>query len=316
MRKPSSFFMIAALAWLPVQAVSAQLPPVTTDMPISKTSASHPTLAASGEELKGLLRLTKGECTSSGVKGTYFQMIDRSGAPISNTNSPCADKSLNPLAPGTDGGLSTSGFQPHPAVVFDGNGNALSKRITLPAKFFNVDFSVGTNEIDPQTKLSTAVPKVFHDGNGKITGATDLRAFGAAWNGNQATQSAGEGHYNQGSPKPDGQTPGLTTKPSGTYDATTRAFVIEWTSMIVGGAFDQNGGRWHLEGTFDPAVTVGDSPTISSVKGTTASRSSSGARLATTGPLIPLQTAVIATGAGSLLFLFSILPPLRRKKRR
>jgi hypothetical protein len=39
---------------------------------------------------------------------------------------------------------------------------------------------------------------------------------------------------------------------SGTYDARTDAFVLEWASQIVGGPFDKFTGFQHLEGTFEP----------------------------------------------------------------
>ncbi len=295
------------------------LPPLPID-PLAPKDDGGPSLAvAASAELKGLLRLTKGECTATGTKGTYFQMIDRSGSPITNTDSPCANKSLNPLTPGSEGGLSTTGFQPHSASVFDGNGNGLTRRITLPAKFFNVDFAVATNAKDPQTKLGTVVPRVLHDGNGNILADSDLRAFSAAWNGNQASQAAGEGHYNQGSPKPDGQTPGLTKKPSGTYNSSTRAFAIDWTSMIVGGAFDQNGGRWHLEGTFDPAVVIGDpAPQTTSVKSGRSPRPSAVDGLASTGPGLAPAAGAVLLGAGSAGLGLALMIPqsVRRGRRR
>jgi hypothetical protein len=41
---------------------------------------------------------------------------------------------------------------------------------------------------------------------------------------------------------------------SGTYDAATGHFVLQWKSLIVGGPFDRFTGSWHLEGTFVPAA--------------------------------------------------------------
>ena len=38
---------------------------------------------------------------------------------------------------------------------------------------------------------------------------------------------------------------------TGTYDAETGAFVLEWSSQIVGGPFNDSTGVWHLEGTFE-----------------------------------------------------------------
>ncbi|MEQ1702345.1 MAG: hypothetical protein ABMA25_19720 [Ilumatobacteraceae bacterium] len=54
--------------------------------------------------------------------------------------------------------------------------------------------------------------------------------------------------FNQGSPKADGSDANLT----GTIDAATGHYVIEWTSLISGGSFDGFTGVWHLEGTFTP----------------------------------------------------------------
>ena len=62
-----------------------------------------------------------------------------------------------------------------------------------------------------------------------------------AWNGQQ---------FNQGAPKPDGSSPGITVAPKGTYDPATGKYVLEWASQIVGGPFDGYTGVWHLEGTF------------------------------------------------------------------
>lgn len=46
---------------------------------------------------------------------------------------------------------------------------------------------------------------------------------------------------------------GVTSGPTGTIDAETGAFVLEWTSQIEGGAFNEFSGVWHLEGTFTAA---------------------------------------------------------------
>ena len=71
-----------------------------------------------------------------------------------------------------------------------------------------------------------------------------VTAWAAQWNGDS---------FNQGSPKPDGSLPKPTTKLTGTYNPTTRAFTLVWTSLIVGGPFNGFAGYWHLAGTFVPA---------------------------------------------------------------
>ncbi len=60
--------------------------------------------------------------------------------------------------------------------------------------------------------------------------------------------------FNQGSPKPDGSTPGVTfPSPVGSIDDDTGAYVLDWASQIVGGAFNDFTGVWHMEGTFAPS---------------------------------------------------------------
>jgi len=45
----------------------------------------------------------------------------------------------------------------------------------------------------------------------------------------------------------------LSAPLTGTYNAKSRAFVITWTSQIVGGPFNGFTGSWHLAGKFAPA---------------------------------------------------------------
>lgn len=58
----------------------------------------------------------------------------------------------------------------------------------------------------------------------------------------------GNSSFNQGAPKPDG----TGEAPIGTIDPETGAYVLDWTSQIVGGSFNDFVGVWHLEGTFTP----------------------------------------------------------------
>ena len=202
--------------------------------------------AETSEALVGLFRLDPGDCTTGGVtKGSYFRMVNPGGKPkdgpfVTNGDSTCKDKTWSALVAGTDGGLRTGGFQPHPEPAFDAAGNAASTAIVKPTKWFAVNFGLATNQKDPQTGVEVAAPTVSHTGN-RITG--DMRSLAAAWN---------KQHFNQGSPKPDGSKPGNTADLTGTYDPTTKRFVIEWVSQIVGGAFNNFSGVWHLEGTFEP----------------------------------------------------------------
>lgn len=208
----------------------------------SKTLSSK----SSDEVLQGLFKITAGKCSSAGVtEGSYFRMVQPGGKVgegpfVSNTDSQCGDQTFTPMQPGSDGGLSTLKYQAHPSKPFDSSGNGAASAITLPTKWFGVAYSLTTNQTDPQTTTQTSVPKISLI-NGKLTG--DLRAFAAAWNGQ---------HFNQGSPKPDGSKPGNTAGPTGSYDAATKAFTLDWTSQIVGGPFNNFTGKWHLEGVFAP----------------------------------------------------------------
>ncbi|HJR26179.1 MAG TPA: hypothetical protein VJ804_11935, partial [Acidimicrobiales bacterium] len=201
--------------------------------------AARHTSAQEGE-LVGTFRITAGECGT----GSYFRMILPTGSLqgpwVENADSACADRTYTPLAPGTDGGLVTGGYQPAPSPGFDDGGNSLAVRVIRPVRFFGVDFSGSTNPTDLQTGQRVPAPTVRVAG-GRLSG--DVSAFAATWN-DQA--------FNQGSPKPGGGRPGNTTLPTGTYDATTGAFSLTWTSQIVGGPFNNFTGLWHLEGTFAP----------------------------------------------------------------
>lgn len=210
---------------------------------------STDTPEASGpRELVGLFKIDPGTCTDAGVTaGSSFRMVQGSGTLdagpfVPNGDSSCGDKSWNPILPGVDGGLRTAEFQILNDPPFDSAGNATTEKITKTVKFFAVGFAVATNEKDPQTGATVTAPKIMVDG-GKLSG--DLRAFAASWN---------KQHFNQGSPKPDGSKPGITSDLTGTYDSATKRYTLQWASQIVGGPFNNFTGVWRLEGTFEPAT--------------------------------------------------------------
>jgi hypothetical protein len=209
---------------------------------------------------------------SGNAEGPYF----------ANQDSPCGDKTVTPLSPGTDGGLVTGGYQPAPAPGFDGKGNSLAARVIRPIPFVGVRFSVSTNAKDLQSGEATRVPALHQDG-GHLAG--DLSAFDATWN-RQA--------FNQGAPKPNGSLPGNTSAATGSYDAASGRYSLTWTSQIVGGPFDKFTGLWHLEGTFVPAVGGATATTArSATPGATPSVASPGAGSAAT-----VTTAAAAPDAG------------------
>jgi hypothetical protein len=230
------------------RALRVVLPALTLAAVTAGCGGSSGTSATktSGSALVGTFHLTPGKCHGRGTPtGSYFRMIDRGGTVahgkyFHNPDSPCKDTSYSVQVPGTKGGLITGTYQPSPTKPFDAKGNSLADQIAKPGTFTAIQFGVQTDPVDPQTHQKVPAPTIYDD-NGKLTG--NLSAFSASWN-NQ--------YFNQGSPKPDGSYPGLTTPVSGTYDAKTGAFVITWSSQIQGGAFNEFGGYWHLKGHFTP----------------------------------------------------------------
>jgi hypothetical protein len=88
-------------------------------------------------------------------------------------------------------------------------------------------------------------PAISVSPDGRLSG--QLQAFAAQWN---------KQNFNVGSPKPDGSFPGLTSPVSGTYNSDTKAYTLEWTSQIVGGAFNNFSASWHFEGIFEPGCAA------------------------------------------------------------
>jgi hypothetical protein len=211
------------------------------------TDSDAGTESSDDADLVGLFAVDAGQCADAGVTtGSYFRMVQPGGDPesgpfVDNVDAGCGDASFTPLAPGTDGGLVTGEYQPQPDPPFTGDSQGgAADTILEPAPFFAIDFAVSTNEVDPQTSTDVPEPSLTAADDGSLGG--DLSAWGVAYSGQ---------FFNQGSPKPDGSRPGNTAGPSGTYDPSTKKFVLEWTSLIVGGPFDGFTGIWHLEGTFE-----------------------------------------------------------------
>jgi hypothetical protein len=212
----------------------------------SSVAGAAPASAPKSKALVGTFRLTPGESGASGVTGSYFRMVLPGGTVeqgpfFPNPDSAATDKTYTLAQPGTDGGLATGKYQPSPNPAFDAQGSSLAGRIIQPSPFTLINFGVSTNKTDPQTREDVPKPKITVKG-GKLSG--DLKAVEASWNNE---------NFNQGSPKPDGSKPGLTKSVSGTYESKTRKFVLEWSSQIVGGPFNDFTGFWHFEGTFEPA---------------------------------------------------------------
>lgn len=184
--------------------------------------------------LAGLFSINDGQCEGTAISGSYFRMVQPGGTLedgpfVPNGDSPCSDQTWSPVTAGDDGGLDTTTLQVAPDPAFDETGNGLAADIIQPVLFFGVAFAVAM------------------DGDLPALVATDGTIEGelSAW-----TAYYGNENFNQGAPKPDGTMPGLTSAPTGTIDPETGEYVLEWRSQIVGGAFNDFTGVWHLEGTF------------------------------------------------------------------
>lgn len=275
------------------------------------TKVSKAKKAAAVEPLYGLFRVEAGTCGSGGgiSGGSYFQMTQPGGDPssgpyVENGDSACDDKTATPVSPGSDGGLSTSVYQPNPSPAWDSDGNGTAGRIVKPQKWFGVTFAASTNSTDPQAQRSVEIPQINVDANGNLSG--DTSAYSTAWNNE---------HFNQGSPKPDGSKPGSTAGPTGTYDKSTGRYVLEWTSTIQGGPFNNFTGTWHLEGTFeegDPPA-AGSSGSGSGGSDPAPSSASGAESLPNTGPPFGGPLPALLVGLGTLGFLLEI--GLRRRAR-
>lgn len=227
------------------RAVVVLLLAVTSACGGADPSPAGPSDGISGSSLVGLFSVSAGGCAGGKPTGSYFRMLQPNGTPnsgpfVENGDSTCSDKTTTPLTPGGDGGLLSGGFQREPSPSFDASGNGLAGQIVKPQKWFAVAFGIATNPKDPQTGRATTPPRLEWV-DGRLSG--DLSSFAASWNGQV---------FNQGAPKPGGGRPGNTAGPTGTYDPTTKAYTLEWSSQIEGGPFDNFTGIWHLEGTFSP----------------------------------------------------------------
>ncbi|HZU78744.1 MAG TPA: hypothetical protein VE991_02410, partial [Acidimicrobiales bacterium] len=236
--------------------------------------------------LVGVFTIAAGSSSGGAASGSYFRMIlqggNASGPFLSNSDSTCSDQSYTLMSPGTDGGLVSGSYQPQPSPAFDASGNSLASRVIAPDNFYGVRYGVSTQPTDPQTGSSVPAPQITVSGT-SLGG--NLSAVSVSWN---------KQYFNQGVPKPDGSMPGDTTAVTGTYDPSTGAYTMQWTSLIVGGPFNGFSGLWHLTGRFVPAGSR--APASSGSTGTThsAPAGSAGSTASATG-----APATPAAGAGA-----------------
>lgn len=211
------------------EAMPEDTTPAATEAPTTEPAAMFE------GELVGTFSIDDAVCDGPEVTGSYFRMLQPGGTLtdgpfIPNADSACVDTTFSGLTAGTDGGLVTGAYQPAPDPAFDAAGNGLADAIFAPVTFFAVAFAGATDSAEAMPTLTAT--------DGVLTG--DLSAFTAYY---------GNASFNQGAPKPDGS----GEAPMGTIDPETGAFVLDWTSQIVGGSFNDFVGVWHLEGTFTPS---------------------------------------------------------------
>ena len=221
----------------PVRRTAAGLLALSLAAAVAVAPVGATQQAASSKVLVGTFKLTRGSFSGGKPHGTWFRMIYPGAKKyFPNPDSTSADNTYTLGVAGKDGGLVTGRFQPHPKPVFDAKGNARAHKIIKPQPFTAIGFSVATLKVDPQSSKSVPVPSARVSGH-KLT--VQLQGYTAEWN---------KQYFNQGAPKPDGSGAAAT----GTYDAATKHFVLQWTSKIAGGPFNSFSGLWHLEGTFSP----------------------------------------------------------------
>ncbi len=212
----------------------------TKDSPATTSDSPATTEAASPfeGELVGTFTIESAACAGPEVDGSYFRMIQPRGDLVEgpfvpNADSMCEDTTYTPMAPGSDGGFITGVYQEAPDPAFDASGNGLPDLIVEPVPFFAVAFAIATDDEGTVPEISAS--------NGVLSG--NLSSW-TAYYGNLV--------FLQGAPLPDGSLPGLTSEVTGTIDVETGEYVLEWSSQIEGGSFNEFTGVWHLEGAFEP----------------------------------------------------------------
>lgn len=200
--------------------------------------------------LAGLFHIDAGAC--AGKKGlptgSYLVVLSAaSGGTVGNARGGCANPAYSLLRPGTDGGLVTGEFQENAGPTFNAHGDSREGRIVIPARFGALRFGFATSTRDEQDAPTGAA--AFPQPSAVIEGSKlriDLRSLVVSYGGRPGATCAetfGGGCWELGS-----------ENASGTYDAATGHFTLQWFS---GRSFTPKGDsiEVHLEGTFVPQGT-------------------------------------------------------------
>src|SRR5205823_3087518 len=110
-----------------VETLNRQWPAISADMAPMIGAMSDNVDNSAGANRSGMLQLAAGSCTASPPTGSWFRMVQPGGTPdkgpyVDNGDSPCPDKAVTPLSPGTDGGLRVGDYQPQPNPPFAQDG--------------------------------------------------------------------------------------------------------------------------------------------------------------------------------------------------
>ena len=180
--------------------------------------------------------------------GSYFAL---------GSNSPNGNSTVM-LEPGPAGGILLGSYQNFvldpdipaydpdgpdgPSLPGTGYGSTpvVESDILMPFQFFGNWTYVGTNPVSYQTGNSKSAPTVDVDLSGNLT--ADMSSWEVMWNGIAFEQGPRTGTV-------DAPIPGVAT---GTYDALTGRYTLDWAALIVGGPFSGVMGYWHLEGVISP----------------------------------------------------------------
>ena len=198
----------------------------------ASSAAAKPTARVSSTALVGTLKITAGGYSGGRATGSWFRMQFPGGSGyFENPNSSATDKTYTPVAPGTDGGLVSGRYQTDSTPAFSSSGSSRAGAIIRPTGFAGLNFGLRTwnSQLIP-------APSISYSGS---TLTARIPSLTAAWN---------KLYFNQGAPKPLQSGRAAT----GTYNPTTKAYTLNWTSPIVGGPFAGFSGVWHLEGKFAP----------------------------------------------------------------
>lgn len=188
--------------------------------------------ASTSKSAVGTFKLKAGSFSGGKPSGSYFRMAQPDGKFFENPASASSDKSYTLFKPGTDGGILTGKYQTK--AGFDATGNSQAGAIVKPTGFNGIAFGLLTRKRDTASGPASPAPSFTVKGS-RLT--ANVSSLTAAWN---------KLFFNQGSPKP-GKKTALAT---GTFNAKTGAYKLDWKSLIVGGPFNGFTGVWHFEGTF------------------------------------------------------------------